>query len=75
MVKTSCDKLRPHLLIFVYSSTDPGRSDGSVSNPRSDGKCKRGTREESKEHCMIQAMDKLASEGALDGNSVGSVID
>ena len=30
--------------------------------------------EESKEHCMIQAMDQLASEGALDGKSVGSVI-
>ena len=47
-----------------------------MSNPRSDGKCKRGMREESKEHghCMIQAMDQLASEGALDGKSVGSVI-
>ena len=42
--------------------------------PRSDGNCKRGMREESKEHCMIQAMDQLASEGALDGKSVGSVI-
>ena len=43
-----------HLLIFMYSSRYPGRSDGSVSNPRSDGKCKRGMREESKEHCMAK---------------------
>ena len=60
--------------MFMHCSTDPGRSDGSVSNPRSDGKCKRGMREKSKEHCMIQAMDQLASEGALDGKSVASVI-
>ena len=45
-----------------------------MSNPRSDGKCKRGMREESKEQAMVQAMDQFASEGALDGKSVRSVI-
>ena len=45
-----------------------------MNNPRSDGKCKRGMREESKDKRMIQAMDQLASEGALDGKNVGSVI-
>ena len=52
---------------WTSKETMDDTSDGSGSNPRSDGKCKQGMREESKERWMVKALNQWASEETMGG--------